>query len=246
MIITLSYGLLFFGLIFLIAAGIYISQFAFGIKHPDFFEAKGISNFLTYLLSLIMVYGYPILAIILFIGYLGIPIPATSILLAAGSLAATGEVNMLGLILFISITNICGDVFGYFIGRKFTFIAYSKKIQKIGITPQRLDAVDGFLANYGMWCIFITHILLTPIEVPINLVAGISKYPFRKFLTMVFFAEILWTSFYISLGFFLGSNWLLLVNYITDVPKILTTTILGIFAIWIALQIRKKMHHTPF
>ncbi|MBP9719389.1 MAG: DedA family protein [Candidatus Levybacteria bacterium] len=238
----LSYGLLFIGFIFLIWAGIYISQFAFGIKNPEFFAATTLSSSLTSLLSLIVVYGYPVLIMILLIGYIGLPIPATGILLALGAVATTGQVNLIGLITIISLTNIVGNMMGYVIGRKFTFLVHNKKAYKLGFTPKRIKSVDEFLQSWGAWCIFLTHCVLTPIEVPVNVVAGMGKYPIKRFLLLILVSEVLWTSFYLSLGFFLGSNWVVFLTYITDVPKILTTVIIGVFAVYIALKIRRKIH----
>lgn len=233
----LSYALLIIGCISSLLAGMYIADFIFAIKHPE------VSTTLTSLLSLIFLYGYPLLILILFIGYLGIPVPATSMLLALGAFAATGQMNPFYLISIITLTNICGDITGYLIGRKCSRILINKNTHKFGLTPKRISAVDTFLKNWGRWCLFITHCVLTPIEVPVNIVAGIRNYPFKRFLSIVIPTELLWTSFYIGLGFFLGTNWLSVITFVTDIPKILTTATLGVFAIWVGLQIRKKLTH---
>jgi len=239
----LSSILLFLGFLFLTTGSFYISTFIFEIKDPSLFETQGLSTVLSSLLSLISIYGYPVLALILFLGYIGLPIPATGILLTIGALAATGQVSLLTTFVLVWITNILGNILGYIVGRKFSPFIRHNKLHRFGITPERMHAGDMFLQNWGMWCVFISHTILTPIVVPINVMTGIGKYSFKKFLSVIILAESIWTAFYLSLGFFLGNNLFTLINITNDIPKILTSIALGIFVIWIAIKIQQKIKY---
>jgi membrane-associated protein len=186
------------------------------------------STILPTLLTLVLSFGYPLIALIIFIGYLGLPIPATTLLLALGSFSASGNLNISILIPLIAVTALCGDILGYYIGKRFDHLIDHKTIHWIGLTPRRMYSVNLFLKNWGGWCVFLTHSLLTPIEVPVNLLCGISKYSFKRFVLFAAIGEILWTSFYLYLGYLFGINWELLASLVTKAPQILTLIILGV------------------
>jgi membrane-associated protein len=101
-------------------------------------------------------------------------------------------------------------------------------------------SIDLFLQNWGGWCIFLTHSILTPIEVPVNLLSGISRYSFKRFVLLAGIGELLWTSFYLYLGYLFGINWELLASLVTKAPQILTLIILGVSFVIISGNILLK------
>jgi membrane protein DedA with SNARE-associated domain len=54
--------------------------------------------------------------------------------------------------------------------------------------------------------------VLTPIAVPINLVAGSSDYPAGRFVAYVAAGELTWLLGYGALGYLFGSQW----EYVSD------------------------------
>src|SRR5690348_430940 len=76
------------------------------------------NSFLSFLLHGLHEYGYPVLWLIIFMAAVGLPLPASLVLLAAGVFAAHGDFNI-ALLIGITITaSSCGDNVGYFIGRR--------------------------------------------------------------------------------------------------------------------------------
>jgi len=71
------------------------------------------SSLLSILLQELHKYGYPILWLIIFMAAVGLPLPASLVLLAAGDFAAHGDFNI-ALLIGITITAAsCGDSVGY-------------------------------------------------------------------------------------------------------------------------------------
>ncbi len=68
-------------------------------------------------LHLLHEYGYPMLWLTVFIAAIGLPLPTSLVLLAAGAFAAHGDFNIALLIGIIITASSCGDNVGYFIGR---------------------------------------------------------------------------------------------------------------------------------
>jgi membrane protein DedA with SNARE-associated domain len=62
-------------------------------------------------------YGLPVLFGAILLGSVGIPLPSTFLLVAAGSFVEQGEMNLLGVISLACIGAILGDQIGYGIGR---------------------------------------------------------------------------------------------------------------------------------
>ncbi len=198
------------------------------------------SQFLDPLLTLVLNYGYPIICLSIMCGYLGIPIPADALLLAAGSFSSAGVLNLFILIPVVVITAITGDLIGYFLGYRFGHLILNKVTKKLGLTQLKLDSMDSFLNKWGIWCVFITRWLLTPLGIPVNLAAGNSRYPFKKFLLAAIAGEILWAGGYIYLGYIFGNNWETLLEYINGAPQILALAVLGIGSVMLAYHLQKR------
>src|SRR5947208_15242818 len=75
------------------------------------------SNLLSLLLTFLQTYGYLALWITVYVAAVGIPIPITLLLLAAGAFAALGDFNVLLLFIISFSALVCGDNTVYWIGR---------------------------------------------------------------------------------------------------------------------------------
>jgi membrane protein DedA with SNARE-associated domain len=192
------------------------------------------------LLTLLLNYGYPVVAFCVICGYIGIPIPSDAILLAAGSFTVDGTLNIFILIPLVVVTALAGDLMGYILGNKFGHLAGGKWTSKIGFTKDKISSVSSFLAKWGIWCVFLTRWLLTPLAVPVNLAAGLSNYSFKKFVLASVIGESIWAGTYIYLGYIFGSNWQLLTDYIDQAPLFLVLIVIGIGSLAIALRMWKK------
>jgi len=197
---------------------------------------EALSTLLTYLIA----YGYPIVAGCIFVGYLGIPVPSEALLLAAGALASGGSLNIWILISLVTITALTGDIFGYWIGNKYGVWCIKKFGPLLRFDQNRVKKTSGFLNRWGVWSIFITRWLLTPVAVPINILSGITNYPLKKFLCAAFCGEILWGCLFISLGYWLGANWLSLLDYINNFLSFVFFGTAGVILVSSTIWILKK------
>lgn len=196
-------------------------------------------NILGILLTLILNYGYPIIFVIIFVGYLGLPISLNVILLAAGAFAVDGTLNIYFLIPFITISALFGDVFNYYLGKKFGHLLVNKFTNKLGLTEKRLAIVDGSMDKWGIWSIFFTRWLFTPIGIPVNIIAGMRKYSLKKFIAFAGCGELIWASIYISLGYFFGTNWYAFSQYIAQTPQIIMLFGFGFALLYLTYRIWK-------
>src|SRR5712691_10642207 len=168
------------------------------------------SSLLSILLHELHQYGYPVLWLIIFIAAVGLPLPASLILLAAGAFAAHGYFNI-ALLIGITITaSSCGDSVGYFIGRRWG----SKTLHWLG-QPRRLQLISArtitrshlYFKCKGGWAIFFSRFLFSALGGVMNLLAGAERYPYRHFLLYDVTGETLGAVIPLSLGYALGACW---------------------------------------
>lgn len=198
------------------------------------------SQLLAPLLTLVLVYGYPIVAVLILASYLAIPIPLGAILLAAGSFTADGTLNFYALIVVITITAVAGDIVGYFLAKKYGLRVLQKTLLRSDRGKNHMAALHQFVKRWGWWSIFSTRWLFTPLGLPIDLLAGVTHYPVKKFLLAVSTGELLWAVIYVWLGYEFGSNWSTLVDYINNVPEVLALVVVGILFVSVGLRIRRN------
>jgi Ion channel len=68
-------------------------------------------------------------------------------------------------------------------------------------------AAEAYFARRGGIAIVLTRCVLTPIAVPVNLVAGSSAYPVGRFAAYAVSGEVIWLLGYGAIGYFFGSQW---------------------------------------
>ena len=113
------------------------------------------SNLLSLLLTFLQSYGYLALWITVYIAAVGIPIPITLLLLAAGAFAALGDFNVLLLFIISFSALVCGDNTGYWIGRiwgsrALNWIERSKRWNLL-IPPQKIAQSRQYFRHRGGW-----------------------------------------------------------------------------------------------
>jgi len=161
-------------------------------------------NLADLLLNWMTAYGPAVLGSALLLCGVGLPIPGTLLVLAAGALARQGVLEwsvalglgLLGVVL--------GDAIAYAIGC-FAKAWAQRGLSVSGSTTWR-RAQDHFERS-GALAIYSTRFFLTPLALPTNLIAGGSGYDFGRFLTYDVAGEMSWLLLYGGLGYASASQW---------------------------------------
>ncbi len=184
-----------------------------------------------FLLTQIINYGAPFFALILFLGALGFPVGASVMVVAAGAFVQqdlldwklTASLGLLGVLL--------GDALSFGMGH------YAKDWvdKRFGRTPAWKNAQEKFDSRAGM-AVYLTRFLITALAIPTNLIAGGSGYRFRKFMTYDAAGEATWIVLYGGLGYWFGTEWELVSNFIGNFGGLLLgLTVLGV-GIWLGIR----------
>jgi membrane-associated protein len=168
------------------------------------------NTILPYLLNGLQEYGYPLLWLSIFIGALGIPLPNSLVLLAAGAFAAFGDFQFV-LLTSVSVSAfVAGDSCGYWIGRFWGskvlhWLETSGKVPLL--KPQTIERSRVYFNRRGGWAIFFSRFLVSGLGGVVNILAGAELYPYRKFFVYDVLGEILGALLPLLLGYVFATSW---------------------------------------
>jgi membrane-associated protein len=169
-----------------------------------------------FFLTGMLTYGPPALGLALFIGALGLPVPGTLFVLAAGAFVRQGVIDLASASALGLLGAVLGDSASYAIG----YFAKGWVQRRFGQSSGWQKAQDTFERRGGI-AIYVTRFLLTPLAVPTNLIAGGSGYPFWKFFVYTLAGEFTWIVLYGGLGYTFGSQWEAINQFISDFSGLL-------------------------
>ncbi len=74
----------------------------------------------------------------------------------------------------------------------------------------------------------------------ISIPAGIDRMPLWRFLGLTVAGSLIWNSVLILAGYFLGSNWQLVVGYAGALQMLVAATVAGLVVLFGARKLRKR------
>jgi membrane-associated protein len=151
------------------------------------------------LLAWLSQYGLPVLFGVIAIASVGIPLPISMMLVAAGSFVELGEMKLWQVIVVASAGAVLGDQIGYALGRwgGHRVADWIKRRRKNG---HEVEKADAFARRWGAAGIFFSRWLVTPLGPWLNLSSGMTRYPWPRFLIWDVLGEVLWVVLYVMIG----------------------------------------------
>ncbi len=121
-------------------------------------------------------------------------------MIVGGLVAGQGEISLLALIAIVWVCCVLGDLTAYEIGRRLGRQWLLKHGERLQITEDRLETVEGFLEKRGaVFIVFGRFLGLVRPLIPFT--AGASRMPLRRFLPYDVLAAGLWSITFCTLGF---------------------------------------------
>ena len=188
-----------------------------------------------FLLTQVINYGPPLLGIIVFIGGLGVPLPCTVLVIAAGAFARQGYLTWHTAALISIVSVVIGDGLSYSLG----YYASGYVLKRFSDKPQWMEAERAF-QKWGPLSIFFSRFLVTAIALPVNLLSGTTRYPFRKFFLYDVLGEIVWIFGYGGLGYLFGSQWEVVNEFLSNFGGLVLGVVVFIVGIRQALNWQNK------
>jgi membrane protein DedA with SNARE-associated domain len=183
------------------------------------------------LLATISTYGLPALFAVITIAAVGVPLPVTMALVAAGSFVQLGEMKLWQVILVGSSAAIIGDQVGYLFG----LLGGAKIVARISRRKNGAASIaraQAFAEKWGAAGIFISRWLITPLGPWLNLTSGITRYPWRRFILWDVLGEVLWVVLYVLLGKVFSGSVQALVEVLGSLGWVLVGIVLAAILLW--------------
>lgn len=180
-------------------------------------------------LAALLVYGYPVLALILLLGAIGLPVPTGLSTAVAGSLVSKGSMGWVWATTIGVAASVVGDMIGYGLGRALSRHALERRGRWIGYTPARRQRVERLFERLGGATVFLTRTLVSHLSSVVNLLAGASRYALGGFLAFTIAGRLVWTSAYLGLGYAVGADLEAAASFLANLSFLLVS--LGVLAV---------------
>lgn len=150
---------------------------------------------------------YVILFAVIFIetGLVAMPfLPGDSLLFTAGLFAASGDLNLMYLLVLLYVAAVLGDNCNYWIGRKLGLGVFNWKIKgRQLVKKEYLDQTEAFFEKNGVKAIIMAR-FVPFVRTFAPFAAGVGKMNYRKFFTFDLIGGFLWIFSLTLAGYMLG------------------------------------------
>jgi len=202
-----------------------------------------VSGIEAQLLGLLALYGYVVVFGTVFVSALGAPLPASLVLLAAGGFASSGDLNPVLVVAATAAGAFLGDCAIFGLARWAGVAAIQRYGGNVGLTGERIQAARDKMGRWTGASIFLTRWLITPLALPVDVVAGVSQYSFLAFALFSLLGETLWGIVYVGAGYLFGENWESVSGILSDSATLLlgvTLLIVALIVLFRAVAARRE------
>lgn len=183
------------------------------------------------LLTTVVNYGAPALGAAVLLAAIGIPVPSTLLVIAAGAFIRMEFLGLPAALAFALVGVLIGDTVSYSIGR------FAGDWAERRFKGQRLWlSTRSSFERYGGGMIYISRWLLTSVAIPVNLFAGGSHYPYPRFMVFDFLGEATWLALFGGLGYAFGSQWETVSQAATDFGGLIAGIVILSAGIYLAVK----------
>ena len=188
----------------------------------------GITEFLSlYITRFMESTGYITVFIAMTMESMVFPVPSEAVMPFAGFLIAEGKFTFFWVVLISTTASLVGSAISYAIG----FFCEEAVIHRYGrfllLDKEELEATQRFFNRYGEATIFISR-FIPVVRHLISIPAGFARMNFLRFYLFTVLGAGLWNAFLAYTGFYLKSNWEIVMRYsrVVDIFVILILVIL--------------------
>jgi membrane protein DedA with SNARE-associated domain len=151
-------------------------------------------------------YGYVGIFGVLMLGIVGLPVPDETLLVFTGYLIFKHELDPVPAFASACLGSICGISVSYALGRTLGLYLVTRLGRFLHLEPEKLDQVRAWYEGKGRYGLVIGY-FIPGIRHLGAYVAGSSNLPLPVFATYAYLGGVLWSSSFITIGYFLGDEW---------------------------------------
>ena len=196
------------------------------------------------ILSIMNVYGYLGVFLLIMIENVFPPIPSEVILLFGGFMTTCSKLSIVGMIVASTLGSLFGSVILYYIGKIFNKDRLKKIISgKLGkilrLKASDIDKADSWFDNKGNKTVFFCR-FVPLIRSLISIPAGMSEMPILKFIIYTVVGSLIWNAVLIIVGSIVGENWTSILNILDTYSHVVVILLAIIFIVGIYIFYKKR------
>ena len=165
------------------------------------------------------------------------PIPSEVILPLAGFTAATGQMNLVAVLIWTTIGSVVGAVALYWVGAllgRDRTVAIAAKIPLLKVAD--IEKTEAWFNKHGTKAVFFGRML--PIfRSLISVPAGIERMPLPIFLGLTTLGSAIWNTLFVMAGYLLGDNWESVTEYVSVYSKVVLAVAALAVLIFLAVRV---------
>lgn len=196
------------------------------------------------ILSIMNVYGYLGVFLLIMIENVFPPIPSEVILLFGGFMTTYSKLSMVGMIVASTLGSLFGAIVLYYVGKIFNKDRLKKIISgKLGkilrLKASDIDKADNWFDNKGNKTVFFCR-FVPLIRSLISIPAGMSEMPILKFIIYTVVGSLIWNAVLIIVGSIVGENWTSILNILDTYSHVVVILLAIIFIVGIYIFYKKR------
>lgn len=187
-------------------------------------------------LEFLIRHGYVVLPCWVFVEQMGVPVPTIPLLLAAGTLAATGRINLVAAFLLCFFPAVCADSIWYWMGRV-KGVKILQYLCKISLEPDScVRRTEGLFSRQGARSLLVAKFIpgLGTVAPPL---AGIVQMRPPRFLLFDSGGAALWAAAFLSAGYVFSTEIERFADYAFGLGRGLGVLVIGSIAAYIAYKL---------
>lgn len=163
-------------------------------------------SLLPLLMRWITLYGYAGIFSALVLGIAGIPIPDEILLTFAGYLVYKGELHVIPTAAAAWFGSMCGITLSYLLGRTAGAGLLRRYGPALRVRAGTQTRIDRWFHRLGRWALTFGY-FIPGVRHGTAIVAGASKLEYPWFALFAYPGALIWTTTFLTLGYFLGEDW---------------------------------------
>lgn len=181
------------------------------------------------LLSYLLVYQYTLLFFVVFLASFWLPIPASALIMAVGAFAVDGYFETTLSFFVILAGVLCGDFLGYILSRLYGKQLFIRLHMGRVFESKQFLLFEPYFRNNASLSIFLSRFLITVIWPAINILSGISRISYLRFLVADISWEVLYVLIYGGIGYMFWNEW----EYMLSILQNFSSLVFSGFAFFI-------------
>ncbi|NPA93352.1 MAG: DedA family protein [Chloroflexi bacterium] len=162
-------------------------------------------------------------------------LPGDSLLFAAGTFAALGDLNLALLFVVMASAAILGDTVNYWVGHFIGPRAFSGEYKYL--KKEHLDRTHEFYEKHGASAVILGR-FMPIVRTFVPFVAGIGAMTYSRFLSYNVIGALLWTGLFLGAGYFFGNIPIVKENFTLAIMGIIAVSLLP--GLWEYLKARRE------